>query len=477
MLDFLKFRRSSLLGLTLEGRRLEGVVLRRVAGALQIERSFEASLSLDPLTNDPELVGREIRNRLDEAGVRESRCAVGIPLNWALSLQTKMPEIPEADVGSFLNLQAERGFPYGPEDLSVSISRFRSSKGEQYATLMAIPKNHLILLERVLVAARLKPVSFSLAIAALQPARSGDGILAVMVGENCVDLQVTCAGGVVALRALQGAIETDGAKRRIDVDLLTRELRLTLGQLPNEVRETITKMRVFGRAEWVRPVLDEIAAGAKAMGLQVEARSVPQADGIGPVIPVQENSPVALAMAARCLGGNTTGFEFLPPKISAWAQATSRFSSRKILWSGASAGALTLLVSGAFLVQYWKLSTLESKWRAMEPKVKAVEDMQQNIRKFRPWFADSIRSLTILRKLTEVFPEDGAVSVRTLEIKDLSTISCSGVAQDNQAWLRVLDRLREASHIQDIKVERVQGKAPLQFTFDFHWTEEGKREN
>jgi len=78
--DFLKRRASSLLGLTLEGRRLEGVVVRRVAGGLEVGQSFEVSLSLDPLTNDPMLVGQEIRNRLDEAGVRESRCIVGIPL-------------------------------------------------------------------------------------------------------------------------------------------------------------------------------------------------------------------------------------------------------------------------------------------------------------------------------------------------------------------------------------------------------------
>ena len=53
-LNLLKSRGSSLMGLTLEGRRLEGVVLRRGKGALEVERSFEISLSLDPLTNDPE---------------------------------------------------------------------------------------------------------------------------------------------------------------------------------------------------------------------------------------------------------------------------------------------------------------------------------------------------------------------------------------------------------------------------------------
>ena len=55
---------STLLGLSFDGNRLEGVVLRRTNGSLKIQKPFFASLSLDPLTNDPELVGQEIRNRL-----------------------------------------------------------------------------------------------------------------------------------------------------------------------------------------------------------------------------------------------------------------------------------------------------------------------------------------------------------------------------------------------------------------------------
>jgi hypothetical protein len=95
MMDFLgKQRALSLLGLSLDGTRLEGVVLRRTNGALVVRKTLFASLSLDPLTNDPELVGREIRNHLEEAGIRERRCAVNVPLSWILTLQTKVPDLP-----------------------------------------------------------------------------------------------------------------------------------------------------------------------------------------------------------------------------------------------------------------------------------------------------------------------------------------------------------------------------------------------
>src|SRR5438128_2343846 len=76
---------GSLLGLAFDGGRLEGVALRRTNDSVEIKDSFAVSLSLDPLTNDPELVGREIRKHLDAAEIRERRCAVCLPLSWALT--------------------------------------------------------------------------------------------------------------------------------------------------------------------------------------------------------------------------------------------------------------------------------------------------------------------------------------------------------------------------------------------------------
>ena len=94
---FLKRRApSSLLGLTLDGSRLEGVVLRRTNGSLLVNQRFSATLSLDPLTNEVELVGREIFNHLEAAGVRERHCIVAVPLRWAMAAHTKLPELPES---------------------------------------------------------------------------------------------------------------------------------------------------------------------------------------------------------------------------------------------------------------------------------------------------------------------------------------------------------------------------------------------
>src|SRR5215468_3974613 len=130
-----KQRGSTILGLTIDGSRLEGVVLRRTNGAVQVEKTFAATLSLDPMTNDAELVGREIRNCLTGAGIRERRCVVGLPLRWALTAHAQIPALPEADVASFLQIEAERSFPCDVSTLIVAPSRYQAGPGGGHATL------------------------------------------------------------------------------------------------------------------------------------------------------------------------------------------------------------------------------------------------------------------------------------------------------------------------------------------------------
>src|ERR1044071_4866178 len=192
-----KQRPSSLLGLALDGSRLEGVVLRRTNGTVRIERSFSVSLSLDALTADAELVGREIRNHLDAAGVRERCCVVGVPLKWALTTHIELPELPEAELAGLLQIEAERGFHSDVATLQVAISRWRLPSGKEHALMAGVPKNHPASLEEALRAAKLRPVAFSLGFAALQPpeGEKPTGWQARAIGKAQVALQAPGGGG------------------------------------------------------------------------------------------------------------------------------------------------------------------------------------------------------------------------------------------------------------------------------------------
>ena len=480
-IDRLKRQRlSGVLGLALDGSRLDGVALRRTNGALQIQQTFSVSLSLDPLTNDPELVGREIRNHLDVVGVRERRCIVGLPLKWALTTHIEVPALPEADVPGFLQIEAERGFPCDIDTLHVGTSRSRSPDGKQYATLVGIPKNHLALLERALRAAKLRPVSLSLGIAALQPAgaEASNGVMALVIGESHVGLQVTTGGGVAALRALEGALEAAGSQRVLHADLIAREARITLGQLPAELRETVRRIRVFGPRDLAQQLLDEMDLRLDATGLKADAVGRYAAGEFGIQLPLEASVSPAFSLAASQLAGRRPVFEFLLPRVTPFQQMAARYASGKLRTALSAAAAVALVAGALFFYQQCQLWRLESQWTKMQPTVRQLEGLQGQIRQYRPWFDESVRGLTILRYLTEAFPEDGSVTAKTVEIRNLNTVTCTGIARNYQALLRTVEKLRAVPQIPDVNLGPTRGQSPaLQFTFNFQLSEGGRNAN
>jgi hypothetical protein len=466
---------ASLLGLSLDGQRLEGVVLRRNNGSVSIVKSFVCSLSLDPLKDEPTLVGREIRKQLDAAGVRERRCVVGLPLNWTLTLTTALPDLPEPDIASFLEIAAERGFPYNPGALLVAHSRFQLGAVGPTVTLVAVPRDHVTQLEAALRAAQLRPLSFSLAISALQPpaANPTEGLLALVPGQSSIGLQITAGGGVAVLRIIEDVFEMDGAERRLQIDHLIRELRITVGQLPPPIRESIRRLRVFGRTQASDELMAQLTPRLAELGLSAEHITKHAPGEFKFQLPGDHAISPALCLALQHLTGNRPALEFLPPRISQWQRLQSRYPAGKLAYASAALGLLAFLTLAAFLVQQWQLVHWRSQWNLMESEVTQLESIQRDIQTFRPWFDDSFRCLTVLQRLTETFPETGSVTAKTIEIRP-TTVICSGTAINNQALLQTLDQLRVSSGVASPQVDQIRGTAPLQFTFNFQWTQGGQ---
>lgn len=472
MIDLFKSKRaSSVLGLALDGNRLEVIALRRSNGTLRVGPSVSAPLALSPLTDDPELVGREIRNHLDQAGIRERRCAVCLPLRWVLTLQTKLPDLPEGELAGFLQLEAERGFHSGPEDLFTVQSIFKAPSGESYATLMAVPRNNLASIERVLRAARLKPLAFALGATALQPpAAAPERVFTLALRVNTIDLQVSGGGGIIALRSLDAAIETEGGQRRISADFIARELRITLGQLPGGFAEGPGKLKVFGQGEAVRQFVNEISPRLGPLGLQLEVADKASGAAFDRPLPGEMTVSPAVAVAATWVRESVKMPDFLPPRVSPWQQwVGSGMSKRRLIMAGKVAGAVAGCVVLAFAIQGLEIHSLESKWQDMSPTVAELKSDQDQITKYQSWYDRTFRDLRVLKELAYAFPMDGVVRAKTVEIRDLSAVTCTGVADDNADFVRVHDALeQDTNEISNLHTE-VRGQKPMQFILSFQW--------
>ena len=472
MIDFFTKRRlNSVLGLSLNGNRLEAVVLRRGNGAWQTSKSVSVPLTLAPLTGDPALVGREIRNHLDQAGIRERKCAVCLPLDWVLTFQTALPEIPEADVPGFLELEAERGFPSGADSLFIVTSRAKPAGGEALALQMGVPRNHLTRLETVLKAAQLRPVHFTLGITALQPPGelTAAGVVALVLAPHGIDLQITSGGGIIALRSLDGGAETEGVHRGPDADLVARELRITLGNLPGALGDGLRKLKVFGRGDAARRFVDELTPRAQSLGLKLELIERASPAEFVPALPAEIVLSPAVSVAVNLLAG-AGGPEFLPPKEQPWKQllSSNKLTTGKLVWAGGAVAVIALLAGAAFGWQQWQINSYESQYADIKGQVEELRADQQQLAKYHPWFDETYRSLRILKKISEAFPPTGTVTARSLEIKDLTTVTCTGVAQNNQAYFRVSDELEKVNEVTGLTSD-FHGQNPLQFTLNFQW--------
>ena len=63
-MKMLSKKSATILGVTLEGGVLTAVEVRRTNGSVHILKRITEQLTLDPLKDEPDLVGREIRLRL-----------------------------------------------------------------------------------------------------------------------------------------------------------------------------------------------------------------------------------------------------------------------------------------------------------------------------------------------------------------------------------------------------------------------------
>src|SRR5208283_931583 len=134
-----------------------------------------------------------------------------------------------------------------------------------------------------------------------------------------------CGGGIAALRGLEGAIEDEAGRRKLQADLVAREARITLGQLPVELRDTVKRIRIFGPRELAQQLADEMELRFEPMGLSVEVVAAYKPDEFGVQLPPDASLSAAFSLAARPLVNEPPAFEFLPVKPTLIEQFAAKY--------------------------------------------------------------------------------------------------------------------------------------------------------
>ncbi len=451
---------ASVVGLSFADGRLRLAHVARAKNAVAVLRTSAAPLALDVLHPEPELVGRELKNHFEAAGIRERHVVVALPPAWCMSQHTAVPELSAEDTAGLLQLEAEKAFPAAPDELQLARSAQRTATG-RYITQIAVRQEQLAQLSAVLKAAGLKPASYTLGLAALAGAvpPAGEGLATLVLEPKGATLLVAAGGGLAALRTFDSTIESEAGENVVNGRALARELRITFEQVPADLRAEVKRLVLRGEETLVRQLAETLGDWAAAAGLRLEP-------ALSPARPVAEE--IVEQVAQRFVQAGPSDLEFLPPRPSRWALLMARYNSKRLATAGFAAAAAVAALLLAFGWQEFTRWSLRSEWAGMSAQVAELEGVQARIREFRPWYDTGFRNLTVMKRVVECFPDTGSVTAKTFEIHG-ATISVTGTARDNASLLRTLDQVRQIKEVQNLKIEQIRGKTPAQFTFTFRW--------
>lgn len=458
-------QRSTILALSVEPDSLVVCRVRRRNDNIEIVGHWRFPVSAQMLRTDPARASAELRRHLSAVGLKREECVVCLPLAWAFTYRLEAPEnLDDMTLKEYVDQQVEQRAQMAPDELQ-SVLLTQDAGGSAF--FAGVPSEPLVAVEEALRAAGLKPVSMTLQGASLlQESPALDGVQ-LTLGPTSTDLAIAAGGQWLVLRNLLWA-EQRGAYTNGDLSKeISRQLRITLGQLPSDWRDHLRDTVVYGTDTLPQDSRASIVQALARLGLQ--AREMPSdANGAS-----HDVSADLLACARLCLRNMRPAVELLPKHVSKLQKAAARFSERRTRLMVIAAVGVVLLVSTAGYMQHSRLTSLETEWSAMEPRVMAVKAIQEDVRRYRSWYDTSVPTLAMASTIAQAFPEDGTVWVKALQIKDRVTVTCTGSAKSRADWMAVLERLRTSEGVANVQVIRAAGEAPFEFTMTLQWERSG----
>jgi len=450
----------------------EGIVLCHArTGQPALPSCVRLPVSAEMLRTEPARAGADLRRLLAAAHVRHEACTVCLPLAWAFTLCLDVEDgVGDAEARQLVEAEAERSCPMGLADLSYAVVGPGPDGTPRNAFFAALPAADVAAVETALRAAGLRPVSMTLqGLSLVAEAKAEDGAH-LLIGPGVVDLAVALGGRIVALRNLFWAGTDDHPDQAGLGREVARELRITLAGLPAAQRAQLRRVYLYG-AEGLPGTVSRMLTDALArQGLAVVHRP---GDGASQD---HEAPPDLAACALRPVQGGRFRIELLPRRVSRLQRTALKLSERRTRVLVGAAVAVLVVVGGMWALQHHRLARLEAQWATVGPGVTEVKGLQDQVRKYRSWFDDTLPALTMARSIAEAFPEEGSVWLKALQIKGGATVTCTGTARTRADWMAMLEKLRSNKQIRDVQVVSTRGDAPLTFTVTLRWSRSDSHE-
>ena len=456
-------RATGVLAITLESERIAVDYVRRNGDEARAVQSLSVPVGSPEILNDPVKAGTALAEALDSAGVRERNCVVCVPPGWALTSSTDLPELGDEDLRGFLELHAEREFSVSAGDLRLGYCAYSLPGNKRRATLAALSAKKVEAVEQMIEVSRRHASSISLALnkCAAQP----QPMLHFLTNGNHTDLVITAGGGVAGLRSLPGPLVTGDTA--FDPAAFCRDVRITLGRLPDTVRQQIR------RAEFAGSSAQNLCQATRLglMGMGIESPECSQT----PVRVGPEPPGAAVESARLQLLHQPVPFEFVVPETKRWQVMLQRFDTSRRRQLLVAAAALVLLPILLLFIRAQMENHLTGEWNAISSQAADLDDLQKEIHEFRPWFKTSPENLQLFEGLVSSFPSQGDVWAKSIQVGKDYQVTCTGFARTQPALMAMMDRLRARHDVSGLQVQQIRGENPIQFSIIYQWEAQNDR--
>lgn len=394
----------------------------------------------------PETTGASLKAFLQSSSIRTRECIAVLPAQWVATARFESPELAEEDARALELLEAEKSFPYPTGEMALG--RWRTNlSGSTQVLLAGIASSRLRAVETLCRAGglRLRAVVPKGAFAA-PPGAS------LLQDDAGLVLRIAGGDGMILLRSLG---EADPLSRWDDDNRLrdlAREIKLATRSIPSTLGIATGLMVCAPPASAAR-----LTEALRRTGIPAEERAIdPNAE--------------PLALAAALWRHGSVELNLLPPRPTRLELLTRAVGQRALLTRGLpAAGALVALMALVFILRGWWAGHLERRWAAISPDVAKVESFEKDIRAWRAWYQPSAPTLDLMKALTEAFPPAGDVYSKTLQIRDLRFVTCTGEARRREDFARFQERLGATKGVSGLQVQQLRGEGPVEFRITFEW--------
>jgi hypothetical protein len=406
------------------------------------------------------LLGSALAEFLQQKGFTARRVVLGVPAKWLIFRTHTLPPVDSQTAVAMLSLHAESSV--APElgemvfDFSGEASSGETGSPESNAiTLLGLPRRWKERLQAVAASAGLKVAAIVPCACALRGGAKGTvaNSLSLSVHSEGAELALHQSGRLTFLRHLGTATA---------IPQLVAELRRSAAVLPIGTEPAMTLWDDIGLSD-VDSQAIQSAIGVKVVhgDLRIGGPALSQ----GHVSP----SAVALAMA----GQGRAEIDFLHPRLS---QSSRQMPARRTVWIAGVSAVVALLA----LLVYLDLSSIQrqitqtdDRLQTLDPTLQIAGPFVANMQLVEGFQAGKPKSLTCLRDLTLILPEDGMTFLTAFHLQADTKGEFAGRAGSNQDVDKLMEKLTASARFVDLKC-RVEGRgsgSDVLFTVTFTYVQ------